>query len=164
MGTLTLQVPRHRNGKFYTEKNAPYQRSEQALVLALMEMVVNGVSARKVAQITEELCGVEFSKSTVSELCKRLDPLVPAWNERTILDSRFPFLMLHALLLKVREEGRVRSRGVMLAYGVNEDGYREIFGLMLGDSESEASWSEFFSWLNIRDLRVFDGIGSDHHF
>jgi transposase-like protein len=57
---------------------ARYQRSEQALVLALMEMVVNGVSTRKVAQITEELCGTEFSKSTVSELCKRLGPIVTA--------------------------------------------------------------------------------------
>jgi putative transposase len=86
---------------------------------------------------------VEFSKSTVSELCKRLDPIVTAWNERNLRDSRFPFLVVDALVLKVREEGRVRSRGVMLAYGVNDDGYREILGLMLGDSESEASWSEF---------------------
>src|SRR5690606_12126230 len=90
-----------------------------SLVLALMEMVVNGVSTRKVAQIMEDLCGVEFSKSTVSELCKRLDPIVTAWNERNLRDSRFPFLVVDALVLKVREEGRVRSRGVMLAYGVN---------------------------------------------
>jgi len=110
VGTITLRVPRLRNGKFSTELFARYQRSEQALVLALMEMVVNGVSTRKVAQITEELCGVEFSKSTVSELCKRLDPIVTAWNERNLRDSRFPFLVVDALVLKVREEGRVRSR------------------------------------------------------
>jgi putative transposase len=163
VGTITLRVPRLRNGKFSTELFARYQRSEQALVLALMEMVVNGVSTRKVAQITEELCGVEFSKSTVSELCKRLDPIVTAWNERNLRDSRFPFLVVDALVLNVREEGRVRSRGVMLAYGVNDDGYREILGLMLGDSESEASWSEFFSWLKSRDLRGVDVIVSDHH-
>jgi len=78
VGTITLRVPRIRGGKFSTELFARYQRSEQALVLALMEMVVNGVSTRKVAQITEELCGTEFSKSTVSELCKRLDPIVTA--------------------------------------------------------------------------------------
>jgi len=63
-------------------------------------------------------------------------------------------------VLKVREEGRVRSRGVMLAYGVNDDGYREILGLMLGDSESEASWSEFFSWLKSRDLRAVSTLSS----
>lgn len=163
VGTITLRVPRIRNGKFSTELFARYQRSEQALVLALMEMVVNGISTRKVTQITEELCGTEFSKSTVSDLCKRLDPIVNAWNNRSLRDSRYPFVIVDALVLKVREEGRVRARGVMLAYGVNADGYREILGLKLGDSESEASWSEFFSWLKIRDLRRVDLIVSDHH-
>lgn len=163
VGTITLRVPRIRNGKFSTELFARYQRSEQALVLALMEMVVNGISTRKVTQITEELCGTEFSKSTVSDLCKRLDPIVNAWNNRSLRNSRYPFVIVDALVLKVREEGRVRARGVMLAYGVNADGYREILGLKLGDSESEASWSEFFSWLKIRDLRGVDLIVSDHH-
>ncbi|ANB60748.1 MULTISPECIES: IS256 family transposase [Bacillales] len=163
VGTITLRVPRIRNGKFSTELFARYQRSEQALVLALMEMVVNGVSTRKVTQITEKLCGTEFSKSTVSELCKRLDPVVNAWNNRSLRDSRYPFVIVDALVLKVREEGRVRARGVMLAYGVNTDGHREILGLMLGDSESEASWSEFFAWLKSRDLRGVDLIVSDHH-
>lgn len=136
---------------------------ERFLVLALMEMVVNGVSTRKVAQITEELCGIEFSKSTVSDLCKRLDPIVTAWNNRNLRESFYPFLIVDALVLKVREEGRVRSRGVMLAYGVNMEGYREVLGLMLGDSESEASWSEFFSWLKDRGLRGVELIVSDQH-
>jgi len=144
VGTITLRVPRIRGGKFSTELFARYQRSEQALVLALMEMVVNGVSTRKVAQITEELCGTEFSKSTVSELCKRLDPIVTAWNNRP-LDNPFPFVIVDALVLKVREDGRVRSRGVLVGIGVNTDGYREVLGLMLGDSESEVSWSEFLA-------------------
>src|SRR5258707_1417646 len=74
VGTLTLQVPQVREGGFSPELFARYQRSEQALILTLMEMVVNGVSTRKVARITEELCGHEFSKSTVSELCNGLDP------------------------------------------------------------------------------------------
>jgi transposase-like protein len=82
VGTLSLRVPQVREGQFSTELFARYQRSEQALVLTLMEMVVNGVSTRKVAQITEELCGKEFAKSTVSDLCKGLDPVVHAWNER----------------------------------------------------------------------------------
>ncbi len=82
VGRLILSVPQVREGGFSPELFARFQRSEQAVILALMEMVVNGVSARKVAKVTEELYGAEFSKSTVSELYKRLDPLVKAWNER----------------------------------------------------------------------------------
>lgn len=163
VGTLTLRVPRFRNGQFSTEMFARYQRSEQALVLTLMEMVVNGVSTRKISQITEELCGTEFSKSTVSDLCNKLDPLVNAWNNRDLRGTHYPFVLVDALVLKVREEGRVRSRGVMVAIGINTKGYREILGLMLGDSESEASWSEFFSWLKGRNLRGVDLIVSDNH-
>lgn len=129
MGTLTLKVPRLRNGTFSTELFLRYQRSgERAFVLALMEMVVNGVSTRKVTQITEELCGTEFSKSMVSNLCKGLDPLVKAWNERNLREHRYPFLLVDALVVKVREQRRVRSKSVMLAIGVNEEGYREISG------------------------------------
>jgi putative transposase len=104
VGTLTLRVPRHRNGKFSTELFARYQRSEQALLLAMMEMVVNGVSTRKIENITEELCGKKFSKSTVSALCKRLDPVVYAFKTRP-LESHYPFLIVDALYLKVREDG-----------------------------------------------------------
>jgi len=163
VGAITLHVPRLRDGKFSTELFTRYQRSEQAFVLALLEMVINGVSTRKVRLITEQLCGVELSKSTVSELCKRLDPLVTAWNSRPLNESRFPFVLVDALFLKVREESRVRSRGVMIAAGVNESGYREILGLMLGDTESEASWTEFFINLKNRGLRGLDILVSDHH-
>ncbi|MBX5437132.1 MAG: IS256 family transposase [Alicyclobacillaceae bacterium] len=163
VGRLVLRVPRVRNGQFSTELFARYQRSEQALVLALMEMVINGVSTRKVAKITEELCGTEFSKSTVSELCKRLDPIVHAWNNRSLREHQYPFVFVDALVLRVREDDRVRSRAAMIATGVNEEGYREVLGLMLGDSESEASWREFFSWLKSRDLRGVDIVVSDSH-
>jgi len=78
-------------------------------------------------------------------------------------DSRFPFVLLDALYLKVREDGRVRNRGVMLAIGINTDGYREVLGLMLGDTESEESWTEFFGWLKSRGLRGVDLIVSDDH-
>jgi putative transposase len=162
VGTLTLRVPRIRGGKFSTELFARYQRSEQALVLALMEMVVSGVSTRKVAQITEELCGREFSKSTVSDLCKKLDPIVSAWSKRP-LEAAHPFVFVDAMVIKVREEGRVRSRGVLIAIGVNAEGYREVLGLMLGDSESEESWSAFFRSLKDRGLHGVDVVVSDHH-
>lgn len=76
---------------------------------------------------------------------------------------RYPFVLVDALVLKVQEEGRVRSRGVMVAVGINTEGYREILGLMLGDSESESSWSEFFAWLKNRNLRGLELIISDDH-
>jgi putative transposase len=163
VGTLTLRVPRFRNGQFSSDLFFRYQRSEQALVLALLEMVVNGVSTRKITKITEELCGTEFSKSTVSALCKRLDPIVQAWNSRSLRDEQYPFVLVDALVLKIREEGRVRSRSALIAIGINESGYREILGLMLGDSESEVSWTEFFTWLKSRDLRGVDIVVSDSH-
>jgi transposase-like protein len=163
VGTITLHVPRLRDGKFSTDMFSRYQRSEQAFILAMLEMVINGVSTRKVSLITEELCGVEFSKSTVSELCKRLDPIVNAWNSRPLSDTRFPFVLVDALYLKVREDGRVRSRGVMIAAGINESGHREILGLMLGDTESEESWTEFFISLKNRGLRGMELLVSDNH-
>ena len=162
VGTLTLRIPRLRDGKFSTEMFARYQRSEQALVLAMMEMVINGVSTRKVTLITEELCGAQFSKSTVSELCKNLDPLVESWNHRP-LTERYPFVVVDAMVVKVREEGRVRMRGLLLAFGVNLKGYRELLGFWVGDSESEASWSEFFADLKRRGLRGVELIVSDQH-
>src|SRR5690349_21637522 len=104
VGQLALRVPQVREGGFSPELFARYQRSEQALILTMMEMVVNGVSTRKVARITEELCGTSFSKSSVSDLCKSLDPLVTAWNERDLSGSRYPFVLVDALVVKVREE------------------------------------------------------------
>ena len=112
--------------KIPTELFACYQRSEQALVLALMEMVVGGVSTRKVAQITEELFGTEFSKSTVSELRKRIDPVVTDWNNRPLHDHPYPFVLVDAPVLKVREDGRIRPRGALIGIGVNTDGYRKV--------------------------------------
>ncbi|HEX6816931.1 MAG TPA: IS256 family transposase [Ktedonobacterales bacterium] len=163
VGTLTLRVPQVREGTFSPELFTRYQRSEQALILTLMEMVVNGVSTRKVARITEELCGREFAKSTVSDLCKGLDPLVEAWNGRELGGTRYPFVLVDALVIKVREGGRVRARSTLVATGINEEGYREILGLRLGDSESERSWGDFFTWLKGRGLCGVDLVVSDHH-
>jgi len=163
VGTLTLRVPRLRNGKLTTDIFRRYQRSEQALLLALMEMVVNGVSTRKIEEITYELCGTEFSKSTISELCKNLDPIITTWNSRPLRERSFPFVIVDAMVIKVREDGRVRQRGLLIAVGVNEEGYREVLGLMVGDSESEESWSEFFSRLKQRGLHGVDLVVSDQH-
>lgn len=162
VGALTLTVPRLRNGSFSTELFARYQRNEQALVLAMMEMVINGVSTRKVSTITEELCGTAFSKSTVSSLCEKLDPAVQAFRERS-LEKAYPYLIVDAIYTKVRESGAVRSRGLLLAIGVNGEGYREVLGFTVADTESENSWGEFFSSLKDRGLHGVDLVVSDAH-
>ena len=98
VGALTLRVPRHRNGNFSTSLFERYQRSEQALVLSMIEMVINGVSTRKIENITEELCGKSFSKSMVSDLCKKLDPVVTAFRNRP-LTNEYPFLIVDAIYM-----------------------------------------------------------------
>ena len=163
VGSITLRVPRLRNGKFSTELFSRYQRSEQAFILALMEMVVNGVSTRKVAEITEELCGTRISKSLVSDLCRRLDPLINAWKNRSLKDNQYPFLIVDALIIRIREDHRVVHRSMLIAIGVNQDGIREVLGFMIGDSESEESWNEFFCWLKDRGLNGVDLVVSDDH-
>jgi transposase-like protein len=162
VGTLTLRVPRHRDGKFSTSMFERYQRSEQALVLAMIEMVINGVSTRKIENITEELCGKSFSKSTVSKLCENLDPIVDAFKKRR-LETHYPFIIVDALYLKVREDGRVKSKGLLIATGVNESGHREVLGFEMADTESESSWGDFFSALKDRGLSGVDLVISDNH-
>ncbi len=162
IGTITLKVPRHRNGNFSTTMFLRYQRSEQALILALVEMVVNGVSTRKIDNITEELCGKSFSKSTISDLCKRLDPLVESFRTRS-LTNHYPFLLADALYIKVRENNQVRSKSLLVAIGVNKEGYREILGLHVSENESETNWEEFFRSLKERGLASPDLITTDNH-
>ena len=163
VGNLILNIPQIRNGIFSTELFDRYQRSEQALLLALMEMVIKGVSTRKIKDITEELCGTEFSASTVSELCKRLDTVVQEWKERNLKDKRYPFLIVDALVIKIRENHRVKPYSALIATGINDKGYREILGLEIGNSESEQSWSDFFRHLKQRGLKGADFVISDNH-
>ena len=162
IGAITLKVPRHRNGDFSTTMFQRYQRSEQALVLAMIEMVINGVSTRKIENITQELCGKSFSKSTVSKLCEHLDPIVAAFRNRP-LEKHYPFVIVDAMYIKVREDSRVRSKGLLIATAVNEIGHREVIGFQLSDSESETSWGELFSDLKGRGLADVDLIVSDSH-
>ena len=162
VGTLTLRVPQSRDGSFSTELFRRYQRSEQALVLALMEMVVQGVSTRKVTRITDRLCGTSFSKSTVSALCADLDTRVEAWRSRR-LEQRYPFVIVDAIVVKVRRDSAVRSTSALLAIGISEEGHREVLGLDMGDSETEGTWARFFSRLKERGLRGVELIASDNH-
>jgi len=162
IGTITLAVPRLRNGNFHTEIFQRYQRSEQALIMTMLQMVVDGVSTRKVENVTRELCGTSFSKSTVSALCSRLDPVVEAFRNRPLL-KHYPFVIVDALYLKVRENHAVRSKGFLVAIGINEEGKPEILGFLADDSESEETWCRFFHSLKQRGLSRVDLITSDNH-
>jgi len=163
VGPIELRVPRDREGTFRSELFERYQRNERALVLALMEMVVNGVSTRKVKRITERLCGHAFSRSTVSELAAGLDVEVEAWNERPLSGTTYPFVWADAMGIKVRRDGAVRPSSILLITAVNADGQREILGLSVADSESEASWLEMFRWLKERGLAGVEVLVSDDH-
>jgi len=162
VGTLELEVPRDREGTFKTELFERYQRNEKALVLALMEMVVQGVSTRKVKKITDELCGRRFSRQTVSRLAQKLDEQVEAWAERK-LERSYPFLIVDAMQVKVRRQQAVRSTTVMIAVGISEEGYREILGLKVGFSETGEGWRALFSDLKARGLSGVEMLTSDAH-
>jgi len=163
VGTITLRVPRLRDGSCSPELFTRYQRSEQALGLARLEMVVNGVSTRKMTRITEALCGTARSKSAGSALCHQLDPVVAAWRTRSRADSVSPFLRVDALMLRIREDGHVRPRAGCGVMGVNRAGMRERLGFWVGDSESEATWRTVGQDLQARGLHGVDRVVSDPH-
>ncbi|WP_404457926.1 IS256 family transposase [Sutcliffiella horikoshii] len=162
-GSLTLKVPRTRDGEFSTSVFQKYERCEQALILSMIEMVVNGVSTRKVTKIVEELCGKSVSKSLVSNLTKSLDPIVNEWRNRPLNTLYYPYIYVDAMYIKVRENDRVVSKGVLLACGVNDEGHREIIGLRVTHGESEESWSNFFDHLKSRGIQSPKMVISDAH-
>jgi putative transposase len=164
VGTLNLLVPQDREGTFSTRLFSRYQRNEKALVLALMEMYVEGVSTRKVKDITEELCGASFSKSLVSSLAGCLDAELEAWRSRRLEAEAYPYLFVDARYEKVRVGGRVVSQGVLVASAVREpDGLREILAVEVADTESEATYHELFRTLKARGLKGVELVASDDH-
>jgi transposase-like protein len=163
VGTLELRVPQDRAGTFSTELFARYQRSEQALVLGLMEMERQGVSTRKVSAITEELCGTSFSKSHVSALAGRLDTELTAWRARPLTAAAYPYLSVDARYEHVRVDGRVVSQGVLIVAGVRDDGRREVLAIDVADTESEATYQELFRSLKARGVRGVVLVTSDDH-
>lgn len=144
--------------------NALAQLVESVLqqVLGLMEMVVNGVSTRKVSEITEALCGTSFSKSTVSRLRMGLDVRVNAFLSRRLEES-YPFIIVDALFTKSRCDDRVMSKALLIVGGIRGDGYRDILGISIGDAESAATWNELFASLKRRGLSGVDFVISDDH-
>jgi putative transposase len=163
VGTLNLLVPQDREGTFSTRLFSRYQRSEKALVLALMEMYVEGVSTRKVKEITEELCGTSFSKSLVSSLAGSLDSELQAWRNRRLEAEAYPYLFVDARYEKVRVSHKVLSQGVLFVSAVRDDGFREIVGLEVADTESETTYHELFRSLKSRGLSGVQLVVSDDH-
>lgn len=163
IGTITLEVPRHRNTPFQSQLFDNYQRSEAALINTMIEMVVNGVSTRKVSRVIEELCGKEVSKSLVSEVCKKLDPEIDAFRQEPLDGKLWPFLMLDATYFKVREGHKVTSKAMMVAMGYTEEGKRELLGFNVYDNESNPTWFDFLADLKNRGLRGTLMITSDAH-
>ena len=162
VGTLELRVPQTRDGRFSTSVFESYQRSDKALVAAMVSMYVNGVSTRKVRRITEELCGVGFSAGTISNMVKGLDEELTAFARRP-LEEEYPYLILDARYEKVRENGVAGTRAVQIALGVGWDGRCEVLGVELANRESGVSWRDFLRGLRERGLGKVRYVVSDDH-
>ena len=162
VGTLELRVPQDRAGRFSTELFECYQRSEKALVAALAEMYVQGVSTRKVKAVTEALCGHEFSASSISAINKKLDASLKAFSERR-LEEAFPYVILDARYERIREAGVIASQAVLIAVAVDWEGRRQVLAIELANRESRSSWKDFLLALKRRGLSGVEYAVSDDH-
>jgi putative transposase len=162
VGEIELAIPRKRSGESYFPSFLePRKRSEKALLGVVMEAYVNGVSTRKVDHLVSEL-GVHMSKDQVSRICRDLDEQVEAFRTRP-LEGGFPYLWLDAKHLKVRDRGHVHSKALMVAFAVHGSGRREVIGIEIAESETEAGWSAFLRELRARGLAGVRLCVSDDH-
>jgi transposase-like protein len=162
VGSLELAIPRLRTGSYFPSFLEPRRRSERALVAVVAEAYVNGVSTRKVERLVAQMGVESMSRSTVSRLCESLDEQVRLFRERP-LEGCYPYLWLDAKAEKVREPGGVRCKALVVAYAVHETGRREVIGIDVGESESEAFWREFLRSLRARGLAGVQLAVSDAH-
>lgn len=163
IGTITLQVPRHRNEPFHTMIFEQYQRSEASLIATMIQMVIAGVSTRKVSKVVEALCGKSFSKSMVSKLCKQLDEDIARFKQQPLNWLDAPFLMIDATYFKARENHRIVSKAFMVALAIKSDGHREVVGFDVYDTENDYCWKQFLEDLRNRGLGSPEVIISDAH-
>ncbi len=161
MGALELSVPQVRGLSFYPKSIEKGCRSERALKTAIAEMYLGGVSTRDVTNITQELCGLEVSSTQVSRVTAELDEEFEKFRNRPI--GEICYLLVDAIYLKVRHNGSVMDMAVLLAYGINPEGKREILGASTSLSEAEVHWREFFTHLQSRGMRGLRLIISDDH-
>lgn len=162
VGTIELEVPRHRNAPFETMVFESC-RSEAALVTTMAEMVVGGVSTAKVGRVMRGICGRGLSKQSVSAACATLDSAVEGFRTRPLEPGAYPFAMLDATYLKVRGGHRVRARALLVAIGLDRSGRKEVLGLALADAETREGWSAFMRSLGDRGLRGMAVVTSDAH-
>jgi putative transposase len=161
VGSITFSIPQVREGGFYPEALEKGLRSERALLLALAEMYVQGVSTRKVKAVTEQLCGVAMSSTQVSHAAALLDVDLEKWRNRPL--GEYIYLFLDAYYEQVREDGQVRDLAVLSAVGIKRDGKREILGVSVSLSEHEVHWRAFLESLKTRGLGGVQLITSDDH-
>jgi len=161
VGSITFSIPQVREGGFYPEALEKGLRSERALLLALAEMYVQGVSTRKVKAVTEKLCGVTLSSTQVSQAATLLDTDLEKWRNRPL--TEYPHLFLDAYYEQVREDGQVRDLAILTAVGINQDGKREILGVSVSLSEHEVHWRTFLESVKARGLGGVQLITSDDH-
>jgi transposase-like protein len=161
IGELNLRVPKVRQGDFYPSTLERGLRSERALKLALAEMYVHGVSTRRMAAITEQMCGFEVSSTQVSRAAAELDAVLAEWRARPL--GRFPYVFLDARYEKVRHGGTVVDSAVLWAIGVGEDGKRDVLGVSVSRSEAEVHWRAFLESLGVRGLHGVQLIVADDH-
>jgi putative transposase len=161
LGAIDVRVPQARGIDFYPSALEKGVRSERALKLAVAEMYVQGVSTRKVAAITEKLCGLEVTSSQVSRAAEALDEELEKWRSRPIGET--PYLVLDARYEKVRHGGSVVSCAVLVAIGIDAEGRRSILGVSVSLSEAEVHWREFLASLQARGLHGVRMVTSDAH-
>lgn len=162
VGTLVLRVPQTRDGKFYPALLERYQRSEKALVLALAEAYIQGVSTRKMKMITEQLMGREFSSGSISRFSATLDAELDSWRERS-LQKEYRYVIIDARYESCRVEGKIIDIAVLIALGVDSEGYRHILGVETAWGETEVSWDRFIAGLKERGLKGVRLFTSDAH-
>lgn len=163
IGKITLKVPRHRNEPFHTMVFDNYSRSEASLIAAMVQMVIAGVSTRKVEKVVQTLCGTNFSKSTVSKLCQKLDQEIYAFKNRSLEHMIVPFLMVDATYFKVRENHHIVSKAFLVALAIKNDGTREVIDFAVHDAEDTYAWKTFLNSIKSRGLDTVRLIISDAH-
>ena len=162
VGTLALQVPQTRDGAFYPSILERYQRSEKALVLALAEAYLQGVSTRKMKMITEQLMGKEFSSASISRFSATLDAELDAWRERSFT-KEYPYVVVDARYESARVDSKIIDIACLIALGIDSEGHRHVLGMDTAWSESGDSWDRFIGGLKERGLRGVRLFTSDDH-
>lgn len=161
LGDITFAIPQVREGGFYPSALEKGMRSERALLIAVAEMYVQGVSTRRVKPIIEELCGVEISAMQVSRAAQQLDEVLQQWRERPL--GEIQYLFADARYEKVREAGQVRDAAVLVATGISPEGERQVLGVSVSLSEHEVHWKTFLKGLRDRGMHGVKLVISDDH-